>query len=85
MGAVDSDEWITNVDWASTFVDIAGASPARVLDGRSLLYDLELDPQQVASLHASTAPFRIEQMTKPAARLAALRRCAGDECRKLEE
>jgi len=144
-----SDEWITNVDWAATIVDIAGALPDRVLDGRSLLdlsrgrpgrrtllteyaydpvgfhpafaavrskdpslvgplpwpdtivyaetydsngaltdrelYDIDLDPQQLASAHASTAPFRIGQMAALAARLAALKRCAGDECRRLED
>ena len=48
-------------------------------------YDLSIDPGQTQSLHASTKPYRRAQMKALAARLDALRACAGLTCRDLED
>lgn len=47
--------------------------------GATELYDLRTDPQELRSLHARPALARIRQTL--AMRLAALRLCAGNECR----
>jgi N-acetylglucosamine-6-sulfatase len=47
--------------------------------GERELYDLALDPQQLDSLHALAAP---ELLASLSARLAALRACAGESCRR---
>jgi N-acetylglucosamine-6-sulfatase len=47
-------------------------------------YDLSIDPGQTHSLHASIKPYRRAQMKALAARLDALRSCAGLSCRALE-
>ncbi len=47
-------------------------------------YDVDRDPHQLESLHASTNPLRIVQRQTLSMLLAALRSCAGVSCRLLE-
>lgn len=48
------------------------------------LYDIDRDPYQLDSLHASTNPLRIVQRMTLSMLLAALKSCAGVSCRVLE-
>jgi N-acetylglucosamine-6-sulfatase len=48
------------------------------------LYDLDEDPNQLVSLHKSTAQKRIDQKAALSVRLMQLKSCAGDGCRALE-
>lgn len=51
-------------------------------NGERGLYDLEADPYELESLHESTGPSLVGDLK---VRLAALRSCAGDECREAED
>jgi N-acetylglucosamine-6-sulfatase len=48
------------------------------------LYDLDIDPNQVSSLHRSHDQKRIDQKAALSARLMQLKNCAGKTCRALE-
>jgi arylsulfatase A-like enzyme len=48
-------------------------------------YDLNVDPLQLTSLHNSTDPQRIKQMSALATRLHALKTCSGQTCRDLDK
>jgi arylsulfatase A-like enzyme len=50
--------------------------------GEQELYDLARDPNQLQSLHASADPRSVALKNDLAARLARLRACAGDACRR---
>jgi N-acetylglucosamine-6-sulfatase len=48
------------------------------------LYDLDIDPRQVTSLHKSGDQKRIDQKAALSARMMQLKSCVGDGCRALE-
>jgi arylsulfatase A-like enzyme len=51
-------------------------------NGEQELYDLARDPHQLQSLHASAEPRAVALKNDLVARLARLRACAGDACRR---
>lgn len=48
------------------------------------LYDLDIDPLQLQSLHSSRQALRVQQMQLLRTRLDALKSCVGDRCAALE-
>ena len=59
------------------------ASGAQVTDRE--LYDLELDPYQLQSLHNDTSPLRVQQRRILKGHLEALKGCGGGTCQVLEQ
>ncbi len=78
LAAMPSDRAILLENRSSSAVRLGSHVYMEHKSGESELYDLAVDPFQLASMHANDAHTPIREYL--AGRLAELRTCAGDEC-----